>query len=144
MGVSKVVYDGQTLVDLTADSVTPGVLLEGYTAHSASGEAITGTLPLAGLNYMINLVNGTADRTQQEINAAYTAGRLLVVKQGNKLYYLQSYDSTSGYCFMNVSKALGGVQIAAEFIYYRNGQWSSEVDSTTESDIANIIAGTYE
>ena len=37
MAVNKVVYAGQTLVDLTADTVTSDALRQGYTAHSADG-----------------------------------------------------------------------------------------------------------
>ena len=43
MAVSKVVYGGRTLVDLTADTVDAAHLAKGYTAHGASGEAVTGT-----------------------------------------------------------------------------------------------------
>lgn len=43
MGVSKVVYGSQTIIDLTTDSVTEDKLLKGYTAHGADGEKITGT-----------------------------------------------------------------------------------------------------
>lgn len=42
MGVSKVIYGGQTLIDLTADTIIPSKLLTGYTAHGADGEAIVG------------------------------------------------------------------------------------------------------
>lgn len=41
--VNKVVYDGDTLIDLTDDTVTADSLLEGVTAHDASGAVITGT-----------------------------------------------------------------------------------------------------
>ena len=44
VGKSKVVFEGDTLLDLTADTVTPETLLKGATAHNAAGEAITGTL----------------------------------------------------------------------------------------------------
>lgn len=43
MGVSKFVYFGETLFDITADTVTSDKLLNGITAHSADGEPITGT-----------------------------------------------------------------------------------------------------
>ena len=45
MAISKVVYGGQTLIDLTPDTITEEKLLKGYTAHGADGEAITGTCP---------------------------------------------------------------------------------------------------
>lgn len=42
--VTKVVYGGKVLIDLTGDTVTPGTLLTGTTAHDKSGAAITGTM----------------------------------------------------------------------------------------------------
>ncbi len=42
MAVSKVVYGGETLIDLTADTVKKDKILKGYTAHGADGEPITG------------------------------------------------------------------------------------------------------
>lgn len=43
MPISKVVYGGNVLIDLTADTVTADKILSGYTTHGADGEAITGT-----------------------------------------------------------------------------------------------------
>lgn len=43
MAISKVVYGGNTLIDLTADTVVAEKLLKGYTAHGANGVGITGT-----------------------------------------------------------------------------------------------------
>lgn len=43
MGINKVQYGNTTLIDLTGDTVTPSVLMEGYTAHDKSGAIITGT-----------------------------------------------------------------------------------------------------
>lgn len=43
MANNKIVYYGETLIDLTADTVTPETLTEGITAHNKSGELITGT-----------------------------------------------------------------------------------------------------
>lgn len=43
MGVSKVVYGNEIVMDISGDSVTAGTLLSGETAHGADGEAITGT-----------------------------------------------------------------------------------------------------
>lgn len=42
--VNKVIYGGNTLIDLTADTITAAQLLEGVTAHDKSGAPITGTL----------------------------------------------------------------------------------------------------
>lgn len=42
MAISKVVYGGRVLMDLTADTVQADKLLKGITAHGADGEPITG------------------------------------------------------------------------------------------------------
>lgn len=43
MAVSKVVYGGDVLIDLTADTVKAQHVLKGYTTHGADGEPIGGT-----------------------------------------------------------------------------------------------------
>ena len=43
MGISKVIYGGDTLIDLTADTLTPDKALKGYTFHGADGEEKTGS-----------------------------------------------------------------------------------------------------
>lgn len=43
MAISKVVYGGNVLIDLTADTVTADKILSGYTAHGADGAPMTGT-----------------------------------------------------------------------------------------------------
>jgi len=43
MAINKVIYDNQTLVDLTADTVTADTLAAGATAHDKSGASIVGT-----------------------------------------------------------------------------------------------------
>ena len=44
MAVSKIEYFGETLIDLTNDTVSADTILAGYTAHGKDGEPITGTL----------------------------------------------------------------------------------------------------
>lgn len=41
--ISKVIYGGETLIDLTGDTITADTLLRGNTAHDKSGASITGT-----------------------------------------------------------------------------------------------------
>lgn len=66
MAVSKVIYGGQTLIDLTADTVKADKLLSGVKAHGADGEAITGTC-----TYDANTQDATA--TAAEILSGKTA-----------------------------------------------------------------------
>lgn len=43
--VSKVIYGGKTLIDLTGDTVTPDKMLKDVSAHDKSGAPITGACP---------------------------------------------------------------------------------------------------
>lgn len=43
MAISKVIYGGKTLIDLTNDNITADKLLVGSTAHNKAGEPIEGT-----------------------------------------------------------------------------------------------------
>jgi hypothetical protein len=66
MAISKVIYGGRTLIDLTTDDVTPDKLLKGTKAHAPDGEAITGTC-----DFDANTQDATA--TEAEILAGKTA-----------------------------------------------------------------------
>lgn len=43
MAINKVIYGGETLIDLTGDTVTADKILSGFTAHDKAGEPVTGT-----------------------------------------------------------------------------------------------------
>lgn len=73
MAISKVVYGGETLIDLTADTVKKDKILKGYTAHGADGEPITGTC-----EFDANTQDATA--TEAEILSGKTA-----YNKGNKV-----------------------------------------------------------
>lgn len=44
MEISKVIYGGRTLIDLTNDTVAADYLMEGITAHNAAGVIVSGAL----------------------------------------------------------------------------------------------------
>lgn len=48
MAKNKIIYNGNTLIDLTGDTVTADKLMQGYTAHDRSGVQITGTATQGG------------------------------------------------------------------------------------------------
>lgn len=57
--INKVVYNNNTLIDLTSDTVTASTLMQGYTAHDASGSTITGTATTVDeFNIILTLTNG--------------------------------------------------------------------------------------
>lgn len=78
MGVSKVDFAGNTLVDLTGDSVTPETLLEGATAHNASGDQIAGAVAVAPASNTTPKAPGTASAGT---SAAYARGDHVHPKQ---------------------------------------------------------------
>lgn len=61
MAVNKIEAKGKTLIDLTADTVTPETLCKGIIAHNAKGEAIIGTLEVP--NIKVYKVTLSADHT---------------------------------------------------------------------------------
>lgn len=73
MAISKVVYGGQTLIDLTADTITADKLLIGARAHGADGEVIEGAC-----DFDANTQDATA--TAAEILSGKTA-----YNKGNKV-----------------------------------------------------------
>lgn len=60
---NKVIYDGQTLIDLTGDTVTADSLRVGVTAHNAAGEVIVGTFEPYPVGSIYMSVNSTSPAT---------------------------------------------------------------------------------
>lgn len=80
MAINKVIYGGQTLIDLTGDTITADKLLADYTAHGKDGEAITGTC-----TFDVN--SGDATAAVAEIlsgKTAYARGTKLTGTMPNK------------------------------------------------------------
>ena len=74
MAISKVVYGGETLIDLTADTVTADKLLKNVTAHGKDGALITGTC-----QYDVNSQDATAAVAEiLDGKTAYARGSKLV------------------------------------------------------------------
>lgn len=61
MAKNKIIYNGNTLLDLTGDTVTADKLMQGYTAHDRSGAVINGTI-IDGDNLEYGLTDGTLSR----------------------------------------------------------------------------------
>lgn len=84
MGNSKIVYYGETLIDLTGDTVEAAKLLKGITAHDKKGEKITGTFEavdpyaIIGVTYpsgsVCTCTNGTLTLTAKD-----TSGKAIFV-----------------------------------------------------------------
>lgn len=58
MAYNKIVYGGNTLIDLTGDTVQADKLLSGYTAHGKDGEEVIGTCTFDANTGDANAVEG--------------------------------------------------------------------------------------
>ena len=104
MAVSKVVYGGNTLIDLTGDTVAADKLLSGYTAHDAAGNAITGTATAGGGGLPAEIVAGDTPvlmdgRVVTAISSSYnaTAMTITIPKAGTYRFKWSMGGAYSGY-----------------------------------------------
>lgn len=81
--VNKVIFGGETLIDLSSDTVGPDFLLEGATAHDRSGAIITGTCTF-------DVDSQDANATSSEIledRTAYVKGEKIIGTMTNNETY---------------------------------------------------------
>ena len=71
MSVNKVIYAGNTLIDLTSDTVSKSSLLKGYTAHDKSGSLIVGTYE--------------AEEVENILENGFSSGDITYVDNGNTI-----------------------------------------------------------
>jgi hypothetical protein len=76
MGINKVIYNGQVLIDLTSATVTPETLVEGTIAFNSAGEQIIGTLVISG---------GYTNQVPISINADGTIYNVIGYKTGYRV-----------------------------------------------------------
>ena len=123
--VSKVIYGGEVLIDLTGDNVTPDKLLKDVTAHSADGEEIVGTC-----TYDADTQDATA--VAAEILANKTA-----YNKGNKVTgSMKNNGAVSG----KISTKNGKYTVPQG---YHDGSGTVQIDSTEQAKLipANIRKG---
>ena len=100
MAVNKVnLANGETLVDLTGDSVNAETLAEGTTAHDASGNPIIGKMPTTNVLY--------TEQTLTEAQKAQARENIGAQPVGS---YLESTELTSA-----IDTALAQAKASGEF-----------------------------
>lgn len=85
MAISKAVYGGRTLIDLTADTIKAEHLLKGYTAHGADGEPLNGAC-----EYDSNTQDATA------ADSEILSGKIAYVKGTKKTGTMPNNGAVSG------------------------------------------------
>ena len=109
MAVSKVIYGGETLVDLTSDTVTANDLAEGVTATAADGTQITGLLPKVDIDDALS--STSTNPVQNKVINAALAGYLPFVNSyiGNANTWLTNgYTKTSQVATSNLPSVCTG------------------------------------
>ena len=142
MGNSKIVYYGETLIDLTGDTVEPAKLLKGITAHDKKGEKITGTFEAAGVirvSYPANstlVITGTSSGKQfaKDTNTTSSAKTYIFLAPiGNASYTLTATNSAGKTVSKQVYVAKDQVQsvvLAYEFVIYVAGSFGKNSAGT--------------
>lgn len=125
MAINKIVYGGNTLIDLTSDTVAVDNLLSGYTAHDRSGAIITGTCTY------------NADTSDADVTASEILSGKIAYANGNKI---------TG-TMVNNSAIQGNITTKAQQYLipagYHDGSGYVQIDTTEQAKIiaSNIKAG---
>ena len=125
MAVNKVIYDGNTLIDLTADTADADHVITGYTFHDASGAIVSG-------NCVFDSDTSDATATTADILAgatAYARGSLL------------TGDMTNNGAVSGIISTYDDVYTVPEG--YHDGLGTVQIDPTEQAKIisGNIKAG---
>lgn len=125
MANSKVIFGGNVLIDLTADTVVANKLLSGYTAHGADGEVIEGTC-----TYDADTQDATAS------DAEILAGKSAYVRGVKKTGTMKNNGAAS----LKIKNKNDALQIAQG---YHDGSGVAELDDTEKEKLApnNIREG---
>lgn len=123
--VNKVIYGGQTLIDLTGDTVAQSTVLKGATFHDKSGATLTGTC-----DYDSNTTDATA-----------SAGEILL----NKTAYINKAKVTG--TMANNGSQVNTITTKAQSVTIKNGfhdgSGKVSIDTAEQAKIiaSNILEG---
>ena len=125
MAINKVIYGGETLIDLTSDTVSADKMLEGFTAHDKCGALITGTCTN-------DVDSGDATAVAAEIlngKTAYALGNKVVGSMVNNGAIVGTITAKAGTYTVPIG--------------YHDGSGKVKIDATEQSKIipANIKLG---
>lgn len=114
MAYNKIIYGGNTLIDLTEDTITPDKLVYGYTAHDKSGAAIVGTNKVVAIEPL-----------EYDYNIGYVAAGSWTYENPTQTYQ-DIYEIQNGHTYFLTLGANVGTRFRA---------------MTTDTDIRTITSG---
>lgn len=137
MAVNKVNYAGETLIDLTGDTVVEEKLAAGVTAHNAAGEVIMGTMPASTsakeiLTFTCSIspsttTHGTLSNLSHsflELQEAFAEGRIIqgivdisALYEGQKLVIFSHSNKDSFISFSSSADIGDSVVFLRAFVY---------------------------
>ena len=134
MAVNKVEYDGDTLIDLTSDTVTSDTLLEGVTAHDATGASIVGTYAVTS-NAVNSVYYGTCSTAAATSAKSITCSDF-VLETGATVYVKFTYANTVSSVTLNVNST------GAKTVYWGSSTNCSYTWQANET-VGFVYDGTY-
>lgn len=142
MGNSKIVYYGETLIDLTGDTVEAAKLLKGITAHDKSGTLITGTFEAADPYAIISVTYPegsvcTCSNGSITLTAKDTSGKALFVIPEAGTWTVTAVNgsqSKSQSVEITVEGQVESVTLSYALIVFNNGVQNTEVTGGITKD----------
>lgn len=139
MAVNKIIYNGETLVDLTSDTVTADDLAAGVTATGADGKPVIGLLPKVTIDTELSTTSTnpvqnktiTAALSNLDIDIA-TNDEIDIALNLTGSGDLPTGGGSGNYTLPTASSStLGGVKIGSGLTINTSGVVSADVTSST-------------
>lgn len=111
MAVNKVTYGGETLIDLTGDTVTADTLAKGVTAHDASGAEIIGTMVASAQKVMTGTYNGLGYTSVSIEHGLGTTPNFAIIYQTNSYTTISSRPRVIVHANQKNNSSMNSVQV---------------------------------
>ena len=139
---NKVVYDGQTLIDLTQDDVTESDVLAGVYFHKADGTRSVGTFdPTIEIDFYNDYGTSLYNATSSSPWTAPESGIMVVymgTTSGQRAYWYVN-DKTTGYGLARATRLeTSSYQLGATFPIIKGHQYYSEKANLSGTPYAHL------
>lgn len=153
MAVNKVIYGGNTLVDLTGDTVTAADLAEGITATGADGNPVVGVMQKVTIDAELsttstNPVQNKVVKTNMDLLYNNVMTKLSICRSEiptkvsdleNDAGYLTQHQSLDGYAKTSVANTWTAQQIFSDLMLYQEKYTTYGVNGTAFKPAVSTI-----